>query len=221
VLGSNPNSNGDYSIYEWVNGGWNKMPGAGTEIAIGPAGYPWVVNHAGVAFYWNGSGWEPISGTYCASHIAVGPNSNGSRYGTPWTLGCHEGTNGYNIYKLEGSNWVQQTGTASAIAIGPYGPWIVQPSGNVYYWDANKYVEAPGKPCASAIAAAPIQSQLANLSNDDVWILGCHEQSTGYEIYQYQGVNMWVPIPGYATQISISPDYGIPWIVDKNGNIYE
>jgi hypothetical protein len=215
VLGSAANSNGDYPIYNLVFGVWDKMPGAGTQLAIGPEGYPWVVNHAGVAFYWNSGGWTPIGGTYCASHIAVG---SGGTYGTPWILGCHEGTNGYNIYKLENGAWVQQTGQATAIAIGKSGPWIVQKSGNVYYWNGSSYKEAPGNPCATSIAAAPITP--FGDSWGDVWTTGCHEQSTGYNIYQLQG-NSWVQIPGSATSISISPDLGVPWVVNSNGIVFE
>lgn len=215
MLGHTANQNGDYSIYQWVNGAWSQMPGAGTQIAVSPSGVPWVVNHAGRAFYYD-SGWQPIWGTYCASHIAVG---SGGSFGTAWTLGCTEGTNGYNIYKLVGSNWVQQAGQAISIAVGASNKlWIVEKGGKIYSGTGSgSYTEAPGNACATAIAAAPI-SPYSNTG--DVWTLGCHEQSPGYEIYQLQG-NSWVNIPGYAASISISPDHGIPWIVESSGGVLE
>jgi len=221
-LGINANSSGDYNIYRWQegadSGSWVEMPGEGVQIADGPAGYPWLVNHAGVVFYWNGSAWDVAPGNACASHIAVGPNSGGTKYGTAWTLGCHEGANGYNIYKLEGSAWVQQPGQATQIAIGNT-PWIVQKSGAVFWWNGSEYVQVLGSVCATSIAAAPIDDPFENVKSD-IWITGCHELANGYSIYQLQD-NEFVQIPGNATQISVSPDHGIPWIVDKQGNIYE
>jgi hypothetical protein len=61
----------------------------------------------------------------------------------------------------------------------------------------------------------------------DAWILGCQLYGTGYEIYQLQflgplGVGpFWVPINGLGVHISVSPDLGVPWVVDAAGHIYE
>lgn len=222
-LAYDKNSTGDYNIYHWVNGAWKLEPGAGTEIAIGPAGYPWLVNHLGTVFYWNGSEWKVAPGNACASHIAVGANAYGSKYGSAWVLSCSEGSSGYGIYQLQGSNWVRQPGSAVKIAIGPIGPWIIDKSNNVYFWDSEKYVEANGSPCASDIAVGPIyDSLLVPYPFGDAWILGCHDHSAGYNIYQFQvQANSWVQIPGSANQISVSPDLGIPWIIEPNGDIME
>jgi hypothetical protein len=222
-LAYDKNPTGDYNIYHWVNGAWVLMPGAGTEIAVGPEGHPWLVNHNGTVFYWNGSEWKVAPGNACASHIAVGANAFGSKYGSAWVLSCNEGSSGYGIYQLQGSTWVRQPGSAVKIAIGPIGPWIIDKSSNVYFWNGDKYVEAPGSPCASDIAVGPINdSFLVPFPFGDAWILGCHDHSAGYDIYQYQvQANSWVQIPGSANQISVSPDLGIPWIIEPNGDIME
>jgi hypothetical protein len=222
-LAYDKNPSGDYNIYHLVKGAWKLEPGAGTEIAIGPEGHPWLVNHNGTVFYWNGSEWKVAPGNACASHIAVGANAYGSKYGSAWVLSCSEGSSGYGIYQLQGSNWVRQPGSAVKIAIGPIGPWIIDKSNNVYFWDSEKYVEAPGNPCAADIAVGPIiDSLLIPYPFGDPWILGCHDHSAGYNIYQYQAQSFsWVQIPGSANQISVSPDLGIPWIVEPNGDIME
>jgi hypothetical protein len=212
MLGFDAGSSGDHNIYHWVNGTFVQVAGGATQIAISPTGTPWVINHAGAIYSWNGSSFVLAPGNACASQIAVGAQG-------PWILGCHEQTNGYSIYKLQGSSWVQQPSQATKIAIGQHGPWIIQKPGNVAYWNGSNYIQAPGNPCATDIAVAPITVPV-NTSTDDVWITGCHSQSTGYTIYQLQG-NSFVQIPGEANQISVSPDLGVPWIVDKKGNIYE
>jgi hypothetical protein len=101
TLGYHANSVGDYAIYQRKNSQWVQQPGAATHIAVSPNGYPWVVNHLGAIYYWNGSAFEPAPGpsNTCASWIGVGPNAYCSTYGDPWILGCHEGTYGYNIYQ--------------------------------------------------------------------------------------------------------------------------
>jgi hypothetical protein len=43
----------------------------------------------------------------------------------------------------------------------------------------------------------------------------------GFDIYQLQ-FGSWVKIPGpAATQISVSPDLGVPWIINYSEHIYE
>jgi hypothetical protein len=221
LLGNGTNSNGDHLVFHRVNGIWYPLSAySGTEIADGPAGYPWLINHAGAVFCWNGSAFQVVPGNVCATHIAVGPNAYGSSYGDPWITGCHEQVNGYNIYRLEYGSFVIQSGQAAKIALGSKGPWIVQLSGLVYFWNGSQHVQAPGNPCASDIAVAPISGWPNTSIYGDPWILGCHAQSAGYNIYQLQG-NKWVGIAGEATAISVSPDFGIPWIVDNTGTIYE
>ncbi|MGD0136563.1 MAG: tectonin domain-containing protein [Bryobacteraceae bacterium] len=216
TLGFNANQNGDYNIYQWQKGGWVQIPGAGTHLAVSPEGYAWVVNHAGVIFYWNGSSFQVAPGNACASWIAVG---GGGTYGTPWTLGCHTQTNNnYNIYELQGSTWVQQPGEATRIAVGPNGPWVINSAGNVFYWVNGNFTVVPGTVCGTSIAVGPNSN---GTTFGTAWITGCHFQSTGYNIYQLGPNWSWEQVPGQASQIAVSPDWGVPWIVNSNGNIYE
>lgn len=221
TLGYNADANGQYAIYQWKNSAWAEQPGRATHIADGPEGYPWAVNYQGLIYYWGGSSFEPApnQSTTCASWIAVGPNAFGSTHGDPWILGCHEGPDGYSIYQLQGSNWVSQNAKAKRIAMGPKGPWIISVTGAVYYWNGSTFVEAPAA-CATSIAVGPATAPFAG-SEGDPWITGCGLDGNGYRIYQLQNGTNWVEIPGIASAIAVSPDYGVPWYVDTVGHIFQ
>jgi len=221
TLGYNADVNGQYAIYQWKNSKWVEQSGRATHIADGPEGYPWAVNYQGYIYYWDGSSFEPApnQSTTCASWIAVGPNAYGSTYGDPWILGCHEGSGGYSIYQLQGSNWVYQNAKAVKIAVGPKGPWVISITGGVYYWNGSSFVEAPTA-CATSIAVGPTTAPFAG-PYGDVWITGCGLDGNGYRIYQLQNGTNWVEIPGIASAIAVSPDFGVPWYVDLVGHIFE
>jgi hypothetical protein len=221
ILGSDHTAGGDYYVYHWQNSNseWLQIPGAAaTEIAVSPQGYPWVVNHLGQIYYWNGS--QFIQAPGCATSIGVGPNAYGSQYGSPWIIGCDGwGPNG-NIYQLQGSKWVQQPGKATQIAVSPEGvPWVINAAGNVYHWNSSDFVGPVGA-CATSIAVGPVTAPLAG-PYGDAWVTGCGSGSGGYNIWQFQKGISWVQIPGTATQISVSPDLGVPWIVNSFGQIYK
>lgn len=218
VLG-NTGQNGDYYIYQWTNGQWVQQPGAGTQIAISPQGAPWVINHLGQIFYWDGQAFQLAPGNGCATAIGVGPNAYGSKYGDPWVIGCGGFvTQNGGIYQLQGSTWVQQPGAAVSIAVSPQGvPWVIDAGGAIYYWNGNGFTQIPG--CATSIAVGPNTANFAG-RNGDAWVTGCDRAtSAGSSIYQLQNGN-WVQIPGVAAQISVSPDLGIPWVVTFQGQIF-
>ena len=216
----NTGKDGDYYIYQWVNGQWVQEPGAGTQIAISPdQSRVWVINHLGQIFYWDGLAFQEAPGHGCATSIGVGPNANGSQYGTPWVIGCGGNiTQNSGIYQLQDSTWVQQPGAAVSIAVSPQGvPWVVAGDGSIWYWNGSGFTQVPG--CATSIAVGPNTADFAG-PNGDVWVTGCDRAtSAGNSIYQLQN-GSWVQIPGVAAQISLSPDLGIPWVVTFQGQVY-
>ncbi len=219
VLGATADSNGNYAIYRWINSNWVEQTGRANHIAVGPEGYPWVVNSEGKIYYWNGGEFELAPGNACASWIGVGYNNHGSIYGGPWILGCNEGSSGYNIYQLQGSTWVQQHGAATKLTMGPRGPWVINKSGAIYYWDVTAFVAGPAG-CATSIGVGSLNAPFAGPFGD-VWITGCTLEGNDYDIYQLYFGSTWVQIPGLATQISVSPDLGVPWVVNSLGEIFE
>src|ERR1035441_704596 len=151
LLGTAMPEPSNYQIYHWENSKWVVKTGSGTQIAVSPQGYAWVITNTGQIYYWNGSSFVAAPGNACATWLPVGPNAYGSSYGDPWILGCHEGGSGYNIYQLQGSTWVQQTGEAVKIAVGgDLGfPWVINKAGSIYFWNAAGFVPRPGGACAT------------------------------------------------------------------------
>ena len=222
VLGTGKTSAGDYYVYQWRNSSWVRTVGAGLQIAVSPQGYAWVITHLGTMYYWNGSTFVLAPGNGCATSIGVGPNAYGSQYGDPWIIGC-DGSDIFNgsIYQLQGSAWVKQPGAANQIAVSPQGvPWVLTSTGSIFYWNGSYFTGAPAG-CASSIAVGPVTAPLAG-PYGDVWITGCGDvTNAGAKIFQLQNGTSWVQIPGVASQISVSPDLGVPWVVTLTGQIFE
>ncbi|MGP0074464.1 MAG: G1 family glutamic endopeptidase [Bryobacteraceae bacterium] len=222
VLGTS-NVGDDFHIYHWESNAWVEKSGAGVMIAVSPNGYPWIVNHLGEIYYWNGSAFVLAPGKGCATSIGVGPNAFGSKYGDPWIIGCNGGYHAdASIYQLQGSKWVKQSGAGLKIAVSPdLGfPWVINAAGGIYFNPGSGFSKiATG--CATSIAVGPLAAGITfGDAFGDAWITGCTASGTGYEIYQLQE-GKWVQIPGTAAQIAVSPDLGVPWIINDKGQIFE
>jgi len=214
---ADPSGNNHY-IYRWENGQWVLQTGTGVMIAVSPTGNPWLVNNRGNIYYYNGSAWEEAP-TGCATSIGVGPNGYGWTNGDPWIIGCDGGVGvDGSIYQLQYDQWVKQPGHATQIAVGDRVPWVITASGGIYYWGGSSFVNVPG--CATSIGVGP--STAGALFGDtwgDAWVTGCTAEATGYGVYQLQK-GSFVPMEGYATQIAVSPDLGVPWAVNDLGQVY-
>jgi hypothetical protein len=183
-----------------------------------------VVNHLGKISYLKGSTWEPAPGDACATSIGVGPNAFGLKYGDPWIIGCDGGwgTDG-GIYQLQGSTWVKQPGTGSQIAVSPdLGiPWVLKAGGDIYI-ELGSALTKYTTGCATSIAVGPLPAAFEYADAfGDVWITGCNGGALPPDespIYQLQFGN-WVQVPGSASEIAVSPDLGVPWIVHSTGQI--
>ena len=228
VLGTASTSAGNYYLYHWVNGSWVYAGGAGVMVSVSPQGNPWVITANGQIYYWNGSIFLQAPGDGCATEIGVGPNAYGSAYGDPWVIGCNSewGAKNGSIYQLQGSKWVQQPGAGVQIAVSPQGvPWVADINGNVSYWNGSSFSPVPPPPqCVpgiayvESIAAGPATAPFAG-PYGDVWIVDAVPNST---IYQLQYGTTWVEISGNAwgaSNVAISPDFGVPWFVSDSGQI--
>jgi hypothetical protein len=224
ILGETANAEGNYQVYQLQGSTWVKQPGAGTHIAVGPEGYPWLITNGGAIYYWNGSAFELAPGKGCATWIGVGPNAFGSKYGDPWVIGCNGGAgrNG-NIYQLQGSTWVNRAGSGGAnkIAVSPEGiPWVIDAAGGIFYWNGSSFVGLAAGGCATDIAVASKTVHSAG-PNGDVWILGCTLDGSSYHIYELLLGTTWGEVSGTGNQISLSPFGGVPWVIGDIGQIFE
>jgi hypothetical protein len=136
VIGCDGGVGVDGSIFQLQGSTWVKQPGAATQIAVSPAGVPWVVNAAGAVYYWNGSGFTKVP-SGCATSIGVGPATAplAGPLGDVWITGCTTvASGGYGIYQLQhGTSWVSIPGGANQISVSPdLGvPWTVTIKGNI------------------------------------------------------------------------------------------
>jgi len=70
-------------IYRFVNRAWEKLPGKGWDIGVGPGGVAWLIGTKQSTggfeiFRWTGRNWSAVPGG--AMRVAVGGN------GTPWVV---------------------------------------------------------------------------------------------------------------------------------------
>jgi len=127
---------------------------------------------------------------------------------------------------MQGNSWVKQptpSGLVSGIAVSPEGiPWIFDTAGDVYFWGGAGFLPAStGLGCISSLAVGPTSAPFSGVFGD-VWIVkDCRLTTASGNIYQFQFGLSWVQIPGGAVRISVSPDLGVPWIVNGSGQIFE
>ena len=227
ILGTAQTSEGDYYVYRRDRSKWVKTDGAGLQISVGIDGYPWVITHLGTIYYWNGSTFALAPGNGCATSIGVGPASqSGYPYGTPWIIGCDGSSyTAGTVFQLRSSGppyygWLQYSRAfANRIAVSPQGvPWEIGPTGVIWY--SYNIVTAPAG-CATSIAVGSSSDPEAGPYGDG-WITGCgNVNNNGAKIFQLQNGTAWVQIPGVASQISITPDTGVVWVVTQTGEIFE
>jgi hypothetical protein len=126
---------------------------------------------------------------------------------------------------LVGPEWVTQPGTGTQIAVSPQGfAWVINGKGNIFFWDGASFLQYPTG-CASSIAVGPPSLADPGWVFGEPWITGCSESNSGafqgFSVYQLR-YGSWVLIPGPAAdQISVSPDLGVPWLVNYSGQIFE
>jgi hypothetical protein len=229
VLGAGKTTAGDYYVYQWVGSKWVRTDGAGTMISVGLDGYPWVITHLGTIYYWNGRTFVLAPGGGCATSIGVGwslGDKTDYPYGIPWIIGCNGSstTDGgiYSYFSYQGSHsWILQPGAANRIAVSPAGePVVITQYGSVWYMGNDFYFQEAPPACANSIAAGSTSDPLSSWFAD-VWITFCGDVSNqGANIYQLQNATSWVQIPGTASQISLTPDTGVAWVVTLTGEIF-
>jgi hypothetical protein len=134
------NDRGEIHTYDGRN--WNRIPGAGRDIAIGAGGHTWVIGtnavQGGYGIHrWSGNGWQAVQGG--AVRIAVDPAGNA------WVA-----SDAGNIFRWNGSSFTQVQGCAKDLAIGKDGVvWhvgcnAVQGGFGIYRWNGSSWDNVPG-----------------------------------------------------------------------------
>jgi len=127
ITGCGTFADGNHSIYQMQTGGaWVLMANdVATQIAVSPVGnHAWAIKANNDVLYWNGGSFVPSPKPHCATSIAVGADSRGLTYGTPWITGCGTYADGnHSIYQMQtGGAWVDmQNDVGTHIAVSPVG----------------------------------------------------------------------------------------------------
>ena len=131
-----------------------------------------------------------------ANDIAANTNST-------WVIGNTTNTNGYRIYKYNGSGWSDYGGGATRIALQAGTPWVANSIGSVYYLDGT-WVKKSDTPSASDIA-----------QNDGNFLTLISKIDN--KVYQKQS-NTWTPF-GSQQALAVSvDDMGKTWIASIDGS---
>ena len=147
----------------------------------------------------------------------MGPNGDGSYVGDAWVLGSGADSGGdHYIYQWQNSNWVQQSGAGTQIAISPEGiPWVINRLGEIFTGDGSAFELAPGGGCAISIG-------VGLLIRRPSWHAVGHWMQR-WQVYQWRHLLSERLDVGATsalqTQIAVSPE-GIPWVIQANGNIF-
>lgn len=123
---------GGYSLYEWNGTSWDSVPGIGaTRVAVGPTGKAWVLNNAGDIYEQVAGGWDKKP--WQAKDIGVGAD------GSVWMVGKDAATDGFTLYKWNGSAWTAKNGMGGlSVAVNPEGDaWVTNSANKVFRWQGE------------------------------------------------------------------------------------
>jgi len=200
VVGTNQNGAPGYEIYQWTDGAWAGVPGAGVRIAVAPNGSPWVTNSAHEIYRRVGSAWVLTPGA--ATDLAIGAN------GAVWAVGTNPTGAGDEIYQWTGRGWAGAGGSAVAVAVDPNGnPWIINSAHQIYRRVGSGWAGVPGAGTAIAIGA-----------DGAVWVVGTNPTGAGYGVYHWTG-STWAGMGGSAVDIAVDQN-GNPWVINSSQQIY-
>ncbi len=140
----------DRRVVQLRNGAWERATGSGVRIAVDPSGSPWVVGASGKISRWTGSAWSEFQQT--ATDITVAPDGNVFILGTTPVRG------GFEVLRLNGSNWERLVGGAGlAISAGSKAVYVAQDTTtNLVLLSDHSRLRADGSSPSVATTASPV-----------------------------------------------------------------
>ncbi len=227
---------------------YDKLPGAVSDVGIGPSGAAWVVaeNSPGgnaKVYRWNGSTFLEEAGVKGAA-ITVGVD------GLPWLLAADG-----SVFRRIASGWIKLPGRGMDIAAGRDGSvWLVgwpaqdpvqfpKLSAPVHQWNGSTWVPMGGS--GRRISVDPTGAPwivsgegFVYRLQGDLWIglpgrgsdLACGPEGsvwlTGYAqgefsnqlVYRWNG-GTWEGTVGKGVRLAVAPS-GYPWVASSNGDLF-
>jgi hypothetical protein len=187
------------------------IPGAASQLAPAPDGSLYVINSGGGTYHYSAGSWTALGGGAAAITVA----NDGSTY-----VASNDGS--YAIWKNSGGTWSYVGGSGTLLAanldsntysvnggtVGPYGLFVMNATGGIYYTDGtHPYLQFPG--AASSIAP----------TSGGLYVLAYPTNPNGNAIYYYDyKAGSWKAEPG--SGISVSANTSSIYVVSANNSIY-
>lgn len=202
---------GDSGLHRWDprNRAWKVHPiGGGVQLAVDPAGNPWVINTAGDISKWTGEGWDRLPGKGKA--IGIGAD------GTVWVIGMNpvgSGDFGLHRWDARSRTWKPLSSTGGVtVAVDPKGnPWVVNAEGDIARWTGSTWERLPGKAKSIGIGA-----------EGTAWILGSNPVGHGdYGLHRWNAqTKAWEPLEtGGGVALAVAPD-GFPAVINSRTQVF-
>lgn len=132
-----------YSIFKWDKGKWNKVPGAGVRITVGPDGNAWIVDRRNHIYQYDDKSKKFIRMTGTGNDIGVGGD------GTVWVIGTNREPGGFGIYRKTASvvnRWQKIPGSALEIDTdGSGNAWVVNNKNFIFQYNGKRWTRFPGQ----------------------------------------------------------------------------
>lgn len=188
----------DGELYHWIKGAWTRFGRRAHRVAVGPTGYPWIIDASHRIWSYDGRRWLQRSGQ--ARAIDIGAD------GSVFILGQPTSANGY-VYRWTGSSWSYFGGNGVEIAVAPDGrPWVINSARQVYRRNGSRYDYIPG------------EARDIDVGGDGtVYMLGGGWGVDGY-VYRWNGSG-WTYNGGYGVRITVAPT-GAPALVNSANSVW-
>ena len=113
--------NAAQQLYEYKDGAWTRLPGAGVHITIGANGEKWVVNANQDIFRMlpGETAWKLIPGKLTSIHCTDGNNVAGANAGG-------------DLWRWNGSGWTKLPGNGTHIGSTWGTMWVVNRNDSIY-----------------------------------------------------------------------------------------
>ncbi len=231
-------SDGNGLVQRWdpTSSSWTSHPGAGVRIAADGDGVVWVVNAAGYTYRKapGSQAWEvgerpQVANVEGMLEIAAATD------GSVWGLAKAPVAGGRQLMRCVPGNgthtWLPVSGGATAVSVGPDGlPWVVNDAGAIMNLIPGAGADRYNGGGATWIDVS-VQDRRASDVGLGVGTLVRAWVTTDTNIYAWNGRQPnqprsgttlrlgWENIGGGAVRVATGPD-GLPWVVNKAGNVY-
>ena len=205
-----------------------------TQVLVAdPMGGQGFSGHPSPTYWLNKSTFESSYNTYQDMAVVYAPVSAGlgwirlpgsahdvgSGGGTLVAIGTDQQSDGYGIWRWDGSAWHQFPGSGVRIAADTQGnPWVVNKAGLIWRWDGSAWQSVPDPPDPADSTKQLEASDIGVSPNGSVFVIASNVVTGGFGIWEYTS-GSWQQFPGGGIRISMDAS-GNPWVVNATQQLW-